>query len=110
MDTPVDPIDDQLDFSCKINLRPPNVDTCALNNNALSCDDCVNPLVCAFNQLSEDVCDVIKEPQISDDVDKVGHLDMSDSLSISIVENPITNLAHRDHVLKDTSKNDIFLF
>ncbi|KAH0705883.1 hypothetical protein KY289_010959 [Solanum tuberosum] len=35
--TQVDPIDDQIDSSCKINICPPSVDTCALSDITLSC-------------------------------------------------------------------------
>ncbi|KAH0724934.1 hypothetical protein KY284_000799 [Solanum tuberosum] len=35
---------------------------------------------------------------------------VSDSLSISIVEDPIAFFAHRDHVLENSSKNDMCLF
>ncbi|KAH0773711.1 hypothetical protein KY290_010848 [Solanum tuberosum] len=35
--TLVDPIDDRIDSSCKINLCPPSVDTCALSDITLSC-------------------------------------------------------------------------
>ncbi|XP_059288898.1 uncharacterized protein LOC132042351, partial [Lycium ferocissimum] len=34
--TLVDPIDDRIDPSCKVDLCPPSVDTCALNDSALS--------------------------------------------------------------------------
>ncbi|KAH0709420.1 hypothetical protein KY284_010847 [Solanum tuberosum] len=44
--TQVDPIDDQINSSSKINLCPPSVDTCALNASSLSSDIGVDKIVC----------------------------------------------------------------
>lgn len=48
---------------------------------------------------------MIKEPQFGDADNNINHLSRSDSLSTSFVEDPITCFAHRDHVLKNASKN-----
>lgn len=39
VDTLIDPFDDQIDSSCKIDWNLPTVDICSLNDSTLSCDD-----------------------------------------------------------------------
>uniref|UniRef100_M1DQC7 Uncharacterized protein n=1 Tax=Solanum tuberosum TaxID=4113 RepID=M1DQC7_SOLTU len=41
----VDPIEDRIDSSSKVNLCPPSVGTCSLNEGTLSCDESVATLV-----------------------------------------------------------------
>jgi len=50
VDTLVDPIDDRIDSSSKIDLCPPSVDTCALSDHSLSCDNCVDHLILSVVQ------------------------------------------------------------
>uniref|UniRef100_M1DSG6 Uncharacterized histidine-rich protein DDB_G0274557 n=1 Tax=Solanum tuberosum TaxID=4113 RepID=M1DSG6_SOLTU len=90
VDTLVDPIDDRIDFSSKIDLCPPSVDTYALNANSLFCNDCVDQPVCECSLLVEGSCNVIKKPQFGGTNDNVDHLNRSDSLSMSCVDDPIT--------------------
>ncbi|KAH0693076.1 hypothetical protein KY285_020173 [Solanum tuberosum] len=59
----VDPIDDRIDSSCKINLCPPSVDTCALSDITLSCSS----FPCFDNLYIENV-DTLVDP-IDDRVD-----------------------------------------
>ncbi|KAH0725503.1 hypothetical protein KY284_001368 [Solanum tuberosum] len=110
VDTLVDPIDDRIDYSSKIDLCPPSVDTCALNDSSLSCDNCVDQPSYECSSLVEDSCNLIKKPQVGGTNDNVDQSNRSDSMSISFVEDPITSFAHRDHVLETTSKNDMCLF
>ncbi|KAH0698644.1 hypothetical protein KY284_012859 [Solanum tuberosum] len=105
----VDPIDDRIDSSSKIDLCPPSVDTYALNANSLFCIDCVDQPVCKCSSLVEGPCNVIKEPQVGGTNENVDHLIRSDSLSITIAEDPIVCFAHRDHVLENASKTDMCL-
>uniref|UniRef100_M1A7Z5 Uncharacterized protein n=1 Tax=Solanum tuberosum TaxID=4113 RepID=M1A7Z5_SOLTU len=109
VDTLVDPIDDRIDSSSKIDLCPPSVDTYALNASSLFYIDCVDQPACDCSSLVEGPCNVIKEPQVSGTNDNVDQLNRSDSMSISFVEDPIAHFAHRDHVLENASKNDMFL-
>uniref|UniRef100_M1DPE4 Histidine-rich protein n=1 Tax=Solanum tuberosum TaxID=4113 RepID=M1DPE4_SOLTU len=104
VDTLVDPIDDQIDSSSKIDLCRPSVDTCTLNASSLSCDNCVDQPAYECSSLVEGPCNVIKEPQVSGANDNVDLLNRSDSMSISFAENPIAYFVHRDHVLEHTSK------
>ncbi|KAK4729766.1 hypothetical protein R3W88_022754 [Solanum pinnatisectum] len=110
VDTLVDRIDDRIDSFSKIDLCPSSVDTRTLSDSSLSSDNCVDQFSCVFSSLIEGSCDVIKEPQFGDTNGNVDHLNRSASLSISFVEDPISCLAHRDHVLENTSKNDMCLF
>ncbi|WMV50754.1 hypothetical protein MTR67_044139 [Solanum verrucosum] len=80
----------------KIDLCPPSDDTRALNDSPLSCDNCVDKSACEYSSLIEGSCDMIKEPQFGGTNDNVDHLNMSDSLSISFVEDLIACFAHRD--------------
>lgn len=43
-----------------------------LNDSTLSCRNCVYQLVCEIIRPLEDVCDLISEPQVSDDVENIG--------------------------------------
>lgn len=63
-----------------------------------------------FGSLIEGFRNVVKEPQISDDVDKVGHLNRSDTLSIYFVEDSITYFAHTYYANENALKDDICLF
>uniref|UniRef100_M1DZJ0 Uncharacterized protein n=1 Tax=Solanum tuberosum TaxID=4113 RepID=M1DZJ0_SOLTU len=110
VDTLVNPIDDRIDSSSKINLCPPSIDICALNDSSLSGDNCVDQPVCECSSLVEGSCNVIKKPQFGGTNENADHLIRSDSLSISIVEDPIACFAHRDHLLENSSKNDMCLF
>ncbi|KAH0693041.1 hypothetical protein KY285_020138 [Solanum tuberosum] len=110
VDTLADPIDDRIDSSSKIDMCPPSVDTYALNASSLFFNDCVDESVCACSSLVEGPCNVIKESLVSSTNDNVDQLNRSDSMSISIVEDPIACFAHRDHVLEHASKNDMCLF
>ncbi|WMV50171.1 hypothetical protein MTR67_043556, partial [Solanum verrucosum] len=60
-----DPIDDRIDSSSKIDLCPFSVDTCALNDSSLSCDNCVDQPVYECGSLVEGSCNMIKTPQAS---------------------------------------------
>ncbi|KAH0700761.1 hypothetical protein KY290_015652 [Solanum tuberosum] len=62
----VDPIDDRIDSSSKIDLCPPSVDTCALNDSSLSCDNCVDQPVYECGSLVEGSCNMIKKPHVCD--------------------------------------------
>uniref|UniRef100_M1DY19 Uncharacterized protein n=1 Tax=Solanum tuberosum TaxID=4113 RepID=M1DY19_SOLTU len=62
VDTLVDPIDDRIDSSSKIDLCPPSVDIYALNASSLFCNDCVDQPICECSSLVEGSCNVIKEP------------------------------------------------
>uniref|UniRef100_M1DN12 Uncharacterized protein n=1 Tax=Solanum tuberosum TaxID=4113 RepID=M1DN12_SOLTU len=110
VDTLVNPIDDRIDSSSKINLYPPSVDTRSLNESSLSYDNCIDQPVCECSSLVEGSCNVIKKPQFGGTKDNVDHLNKSDSLSMSLVADPIACFAHRDHVLENASKNDKCLF
>ncbi|KAF3683810.1 hypothetical protein FXO38_00578 [Capsicum annuum] len=59
VDTLVDPIDDRIDSSCKINLCSPSVEAIVMNDCTLSCEICVNQLVCETSPPLEDVYDEI---------------------------------------------------
>ncbi|KAH0751730.1 hypothetical protein KY285_004878 [Solanum tuberosum] len=109
VDTLVNPIDDRIDSSSKIDLCPPSVDTYTLNASSLFYIDCVDQPACDCSSLVEGPCSVIKEPQVSGTNDNIDQLNRSDSMSISFVEDSIAYFAHRDHVLENTSKNDMFL-
>ncbi|KAH0693027.1 hypothetical protein KY285_020124 [Solanum tuberosum] len=110
VDKLVDPIDDRIYSSSKIDLCPPSVDTCVLNVSSLSCDNCIDQLACECSALVEGSCNVIKKPQFGDTNENVDHLNKSDTLSISFVADPIACFAHRDHVLENASKTDLCLF
>uniref|UniRef100_M1DXB0 Uncharacterized protein n=1 Tax=Solanum tuberosum TaxID=4113 RepID=M1DXB0_SOLTU len=109
VDTLVDPIDDRIDSSSKINLCPPSVDTYALNASSLFCIDWVDQPVCKCSSLVEGPCNVIKEAQVGGTNENVVHLIRSDSLSISFTEDPVACFTHRDHVLENASKIDMCL-
>ncbi|WMV45780.1 hypothetical protein MTR67_039165 [Solanum verrucosum] len=81
----------------RINLCPASADTYALNVSSLFCNDCVDQPVCKCSSLVEGSCNVIKEPQGGGTNDNVDQMIRSDSLSISIVGDPIACFAHRDH-------------
>uniref|UniRef100_M1DNY6 Uncharacterized protein n=1 Tax=Solanum tuberosum TaxID=4113 RepID=M1DNY6_SOLTU len=106
----VDPVDDRIDSSSKIDLCPPSVDTYALKDSSLSFDSCVEKPSCECSSLVEGSCNVIKKPQFGGTNENVDHLNRSDSLSISFVQDPIACFAHKDHVLENASKNDMCLF
>lgn len=77
-----------------------------------SCKLCVDQLVWDTSSLIERFCDLIGEPQVSHDIEKVGHLKRSDSLSISLVEDPIaclSCLAHTNHAIETSLEDDIHL-
>uniref|UniRef100_M1D8P3 Uncharacterized protein n=1 Tax=Solanum tuberosum TaxID=4113 RepID=M1D8P3_SOLTU len=101
VDKLVDPIDDQIDSSSKIDLCPPSLDTYALNASSVFCNDCVDQPVCECSSLVEGSCNVIKEPQFGGNDKNVDHFIRSDSLSMFFVADPIACFAHRDHVLED---------
>ena len=46
VDTLVDPIDDQIDSSCKINLCSPSVEAYMLNGSTSSCVMGIDQLIC----------------------------------------------------------------
>ncbi|KAH0650282.1 hypothetical protein KY284_030194 [Solanum tuberosum] len=97
VDILVDPIDDRIDSFSKIDLCPPIVDTYALNASSFFCNDCVDQPVYECSSLVEGSCNVIKKPQLGGTNGNVDHLNRSDSLSVSFVEDPIVCFAHRDH-------------
>lgn len=88
VDTLVDTIDDRIDSSSKVDLCTPSVDTRALNDSSLSCDNCVDQFAFECDSLVEEACDVTNEPQFGDNDDIVDHLNTSDSLSLSFIEGP----------------------
>ncbi|KAH0753222.1 hypothetical protein KY285_006370 [Solanum tuberosum] len=110
VDTLVDPIDDRIDSSSKIDLCPPSVDTDALNASSLFCNECVDQPIYECNSLVEVSCNVITEPQFGGTDKNVDHLIKSDSLSMSFMADPIACFTHRDHVLEGASKYDMCLF
>lgn len=107
--TLVDLIDDQVDPICKIDLCLPSVNIYDLNDSRLSCDTCVDQISCEVSPLLEHFCNAINEPQTSDEIDKVGHSNWSDSLGIMFVEDPTTCLTPIDHVNENSLRDDIFL-
>lgn len=94
VDTLVYPIDDRIDSSCMVNLSPPSLDTFILNDSTLTFENYVNQITSKSSLIFEDVFSVINEPQVSDNVDRVDHVNKSDSLSISCVKDPITIFVH----------------
>lgn len=70
--------------------RPPSVETYALNGITLFCHDCVDQHFCECNALVDGFFNVIKKPQVTGTNDNVDQLNKSDSMSISIVEDPIS--------------------
>uniref|UniRef100_M1DT36 Uncharacterized protein n=1 Tax=Solanum tuberosum TaxID=4113 RepID=M1DT36_SOLTU len=109
VDTLVDSIDDRIDSSSKIDLYPPSVDIYTFNASSLLCIDCVDQPVCKCSSLVAGPCNVIKEPQVGGTSENIDHLIRSDSLSISIAEDPVACFAHRNHVLENASKIDMCL-
>ena len=71
VDTLVDPIDDQIDSSCKINLCPPSVEPNMLNESTSSCVNGVDQLMCENFTPLEDVCDVINRTQVSEEYENI---------------------------------------
>lgn len=65
LDTLVDPIDDRIDSSSKIDLCPPSIDNYSLNASSLFCNDCVDQHVSECSSLVKGPCDVVKKPQLS---------------------------------------------
>ena len=101
VDTLVDPIDDRIDSSCKINLCLSSVESIMLDNSTSSYGNCVDQLVYETSPLLDDMCNVIGEPHVSDEIENVGPQNGIDPLSLSFSEDPNIFLDHRDnHVLK----------
>uniref|UniRef100_M1DUX7 Histidine-rich glycoprotein n=1 Tax=Solanum tuberosum TaxID=4113 RepID=M1DUX7_SOLTU len=73
VDTLVDPIDDRIDSSSKIDLCPLSVDTYALNASSLFCNDCVDQHVSECSSLVEGSFNVIKKTQFGGTNDNVDH-------------------------------------
>ena len=71
VDTLVDPIDDQIDSSCKINLRPPSVEAYMLNGSTSSCVIGVDHPICGNCPPLDYVCDVINQTQVSEVFEKL---------------------------------------
>ncbi|PHT49697.1 hypothetical protein CQW23_09444 [Capsicum baccatum] len=71
VDTLVDPLDDRVDSSCKVDLCPPSVEAIVLKGSTLSCENCVDQLVCKTFPPLEVMCDVINESQVSEEFKKV---------------------------------------
>ncbi|KAF3656370.1 putative LRR receptor-like serine/threonine-protein kinase-like [Capsicum annuum] len=63
VDTLVDPLDDRVDSSCKVDLCPPSVEAIVLKGSTSSCENCVDQLVCKTFPPLEVMCDVINESQ-----------------------------------------------
>ncbi|KAF3660763.1 Subtilisin-like protease SBT3.3 [Capsicum annuum] len=72
LDTLVDPIDDEIDSSCKINLCPPSVEAYMLNGSTSSWVIGVDQLVCENYPPLEYVCDVLNRTQVSEVFENVG--------------------------------------
>ncbi|KAF3654896.1 hypothetical protein FXO38_14919 [Capsicum annuum] len=72
VDTLVDPIDDEIDSSCEINLCPPNVEAYMWNGSASSCVMGVDQLVCENCPPVEYVCDVLNRTQVSELFENIG--------------------------------------
>ena len=72
VDTLVDPIDDQIDSSCKINLCPPSVEAYMLNESTSSCVIGVDQLICKNCSPLEYVCDMINGTQVSEVLENIG--------------------------------------
>ena len=73
VDTLVDPIDDQIDSSCKINLCPPSVESYILKESISSCVIGVDQHICENCPPLEYVCDVINRTQVSEALENIGH-------------------------------------
>ena len=81
VDTLVDPIDDRIDSSCKIDLCPPSVETIVLNESTSSCEIYVDKLLCKNCSTLEDVCDMINESQVCNDIENVDQRNSSEPMS-----------------------------
>ncbi|PHT98657.1 Myrcene synthase, chloroplastic [Capsicum chinense] len=63
VDTLVDPIDDRINSSRKVDLCPPSVKAIVLNESTLSYENCVDPRICKNCPPLEYVCDVLNRTQ-----------------------------------------------
>ncbi|KAF3681688.1 hypothetical protein FXO37_02813 [Capsicum annuum] len=101
VDTLVVPIDDQIYPSCKIDLCPPNIETTVLNESTSSCEIYVDQLLCENCSTLEDVCDVINESQVCNDVENINQRNRSEPVSLPFGSNIC--LAYRDNYVFQTS-------
>ncbi|KAM3283896.1 hypothetical protein P3S67_022694 [Capsicum chacoense] len=83
VDTLVDPIDDQIDSSCKIDLCPPSVEAYILNESTSSCVIGVDQPSYENCPPLEYACDVINQNQVSEVFEKVGQQKGSETESYS---------------------------
>ncbi|KAF3629144.1 hypothetical protein FXO38_22542 [Capsicum annuum] len=79
VDTLVDPIDDEIDFSCKINLCPPTIEANMLNESTSSCVIGVDQLMCETYSPLGVMCDVLNRTQIPS---KDGNLFLKDESTL----------------------------
>ncbi|XP_047252385.1 uncharacterized protein LOC124887218 [Capsicum annuum] len=80
--TLVDPNDEKIDSSSKIDLCPPSVEAIS----ALSCESHKYQLVYELSPLLGNVCEVFKRPQVNGNVENVGRLNGSDPLISFVVD------------------------
>ncbi|PHT78402.1 hypothetical protein T459_16454 [Capsicum annuum] len=134
----VDPLDDEIDSSCKNDLCPSSASPYNLNKVPLPIDKsthslvdpCANQgestLVCELPTTSEDVnedqlthecipllehmCGVLKKSQVSDGVYRVDLDGARDSLNILCGKSLASSFVHRDHVYGNIVNNGICLF
>ena len=107
MDTLVDPIDDRIDSSSKIDLCSPSVEAIVLNESTSSCENYIDQLMCKTFPPLEDMCDVINESQVSEGFKDVGQGKRSEPMSLCCCKDANVCLAHRvNHVLDISLKNN----
>ncbi|KAF3616644.1 hypothetical protein FXO38_34411 [Capsicum annuum] len=134
----VDPLDDEIDSSCKNDLCPSSASPYNLNKVLLPIDKsthtlvdpCENQgkstLVCELPTTSEDVnedqlthecipllehmCGVLKKSQVSDGVYRVDLDGVRESLNILYGKSLASSFVHRDHVYGNVVNDDICLF
>ncbi|KAF3652938.1 hypothetical protein FXO38_15873 [Capsicum annuum] len=101
VDTLVDPIDDRIDSSSKIDLCPPSVEAIVLNESTSSYENCVDQLMCKTYPPLENMCDMINE------VNRV--LDISLELDNDSLESESSKSVHGlDHSLFSIYANPLW--
>ncbi|XP_047252974.1 uncharacterized protein LOC107848696 [Capsicum annuum] len=134
----VDPLDDEIDSSCKNDLCPSSASPYNLNKVLLPIDKSTHPLVdpcanqgestlvCELPTTSEDVnedqlthecipllehmCGVLKKSQVSDGVYRVDLDGVRDSLNILCGKSLASSFVHRDPVYGNVVNDGIYLF
>ncbi|KAF3617546.1 hypothetical protein FXO38_33923 [Capsicum annuum] len=103
VDTLVDPMDDRIDSSSKIDLCPPSVEAFVLNESTSSYENCVDQLVCKTCPPLENMCDVINESQVSEEFESIGQEKRSEPMSLCCCKDSNVCLAHRVNRVLDIS-------